>query len=165
MRNFNHSLSGGDGHLIIFAEASGMIEPGDGAFHPPSPREYFQLMGLDLLWNINVKINLFLQIRNEFFLHQFHVLHWLLPFSHSGNQWLRSLDSPFIWHLFASFSQDAPGFYPTDHWFGRGDKNCVLLIMAENRGATVAIYTPNPPNTGQYPPIPVCPTCSCTSRW
>lgn len=50
---------------MIFAEPSGMIEPREGAFHQPSLREYFPLMRLDFLWNINVKIKLLLQIRNE----------------------------------------------------------------------------------------------------
>ena len=49
MRNFDHSYSRGNGDFIIFAEASGMIEPREGAFHHPSPREDFPLMGLDLL--------------------------------------------------------------------------------------------------------------------
>jgi hypothetical protein len=49
MKNFNHSFSGRDGNLIIFAETSGMIEPREGALHRPSPREFFPLMGLDSL--------------------------------------------------------------------------------------------------------------------
>ena len=49
MRNYEHSLSSGNGDLIIFAEASGMIEPREGAFHHPSPREFFPLMGFDFL--------------------------------------------------------------------------------------------------------------------
>jgi hypothetical protein len=50
---------------MIFTEASGVIEPGEGAFNHPSPRKLFPLMGLDFLRNINVKVKLFLQIRNE----------------------------------------------------------------------------------------------------
>ena len=49
MRNNDHSLSRGDGNFIIFTEASGMIEPGEGAFNHPSPREFLPLVGLDLL--------------------------------------------------------------------------------------------------------------------
>ena len=206
MRNHSHRLIGGNGNFIIFAEATGMIDPGEGVFHHPSPRELFPLMRLDFLWNINVKINPILQIRNEstpaiqrphraaeqmnaahmlvwrqifrllfheywqhepqtdnkhpststtmcrflpfiFSLRQFCVLRWLLPFSHSGNQWSRSLDSPCVRHLFASFLQDAPEFYPTAHWSGRGDKSCVLLNTAENHGVTASIYTLHPEST------------------
>ena len=43
---------------------------------------------------------------------QFHPPHLPLLFSHSGNQWSRSLDSPCARHLFASFLQDAPYFIP-----------------------------------------------------
>ena len=53
----------------------------------------------------------------RFFLHQSHVLRWLLPFLHFGNQWSRSLDPPYVRHLFASFLQDASIFYPTARWF------------------------------------------------
>ncbi len=42
-----------------------MIEPREGALHHPSPRKFFPLMGLDYLRNINIKVKLFLQIRNE----------------------------------------------------------------------------------------------------
>ena len=49
MRNYDHSLSRWDGNLIIFAETSGMIEPREGAFNNPAPRELFPLMGLDFL--------------------------------------------------------------------------------------------------------------------
>ena len=38
-----------DGYLIIFTETSGMIEPGEGAFNYPAPRESFPLVGLDFL--------------------------------------------------------------------------------------------------------------------
>ena len=65
MRNYDHSLSRGNGDFIIFAEASGVIEPREGAFYHPSPRKFFPLMGLDFLSNINVEVKLFLQIRNK----------------------------------------------------------------------------------------------------
>ena len=65
MRNFDDSLSRWDGYLIIFTETSGMIEPGEGAFNYPAPRESFPLVGLDFLWNIDIKVKLILQIRNE----------------------------------------------------------------------------------------------------
>ena len=41
MRNFDHGLSGGDGNLIIFAEASGMVEPGESAFYHLRPGRKF----------------------------------------------------------------------------------------------------------------------------
>ena len=47
MGNFDHRLSGGKGNLVIFAETPGMVEPGKGAFHHPSPREFFPLVRLD----------------------------------------------------------------------------------------------------------------------
>ena len=65
MRNYDHRLSRGDRNLIIFTEASGMIEPGEGAFHDPAPREFFPLVRLDFLRNINIKAELFLNVRNE----------------------------------------------------------------------------------------------------
>ena len=43
---------------------------------------------------------------------QFHLPYLPLLFSHSGNQWSRSLDSPCARYLFASFLQDAPYFIP-----------------------------------------------------
>ena len=43
MGDFNHSLSRRNGNLIIFAETSGMVEPGEGTFDHPSPRELFPL--------------------------------------------------------------------------------------------------------------------------
>jgi len=49
MRNFDYSLSRGNGDLIIFAEPSGMIASGEGALHHPSPRELFPLMALEFL--------------------------------------------------------------------------------------------------------------------
>ena len=55
MGDFNHSLSRRDGNLIIFAETSGMVEPGEGAFDHPSPREPFPLIRFDFSRNINVK--------------------------------------------------------------------------------------------------------------
>ena len=101
----------------------------------------------------------------RFFPRLFLVLRWLLLFSHSGNQWSRSLDSPCVQHLFVSFLQDAPEFYPTAHWSGHGDKNCVRLNMVENHAVTVSIYTLNLPNTARHPSIPVCSTCSCPSLY
>ena len=98
-----------------------------------------------------------------FFHRQFHVLRWLLPFSRSGNQWSHSLGSPCVRHLFASFLQDVLKFYPTVHWFGRGDKSYVPLNMVENHGVTVSIYNLNPPSTVQHPSIPVCSTCFSAS--
>ena len=65
MRNFNHSLFRRDGNLIIFTEPSGVIEPGKGAFHQPTPREFFPLMGLNLLRNIHIKVKLFPHIGNK----------------------------------------------------------------------------------------------------
>ena len=65
MRNDNHCFSGGDGNLIIFTEPSGMIEPRESAFNYPAPKEFFPLMGLDFLRNINIKVEVFLRIRNE----------------------------------------------------------------------------------------------------
>jgi len=65
MRNYDHSLSRRDGNLIIFTKASGMIEPREGTFNHPAPREFLPLMGLDFLRNINIKVKLLLQIRNE----------------------------------------------------------------------------------------------------
>ena len=47
--NFDHSLSGGDGNLKIFAEPSGMVEPRESTFHYPAPRELFPLVRLDFL--------------------------------------------------------------------------------------------------------------------
>lgn len=46
-RNFDHSLGGRDGNLIIFTESSRIIEPREGTFNYPSPREFFPLVGLD----------------------------------------------------------------------------------------------------------------------
>ena len=40
MRDFNHSLGRRDGNLIIFTETSGVVEPREGAFNNPTPREY-----------------------------------------------------------------------------------------------------------------------------
>ncbi len=65
MGDFNHSLSRREGNLIIFAEASGMVEPGEGTFDHPSPRELFLLMRFDFFRNINVKAELTLRIRNK----------------------------------------------------------------------------------------------------
>ena len=65
MGDFNHSLSRREGNLIIFAEASGMVEPGEGTFDHPSPRELFPLMRFDFFRNINVKAELTLRIRNK----------------------------------------------------------------------------------------------------
>ena len=65
MGDFNHSLSRREGNLIIFAEASGMVEPGEGTFDHPSPRELFPLMRFDFFRNINVKVKLTLRIRNK----------------------------------------------------------------------------------------------------
>lgn len=93
-----------------------------------------------------------------FFLRQFHVLRWLLLFSHFGNQLSRSSDSPCVRHLFASFLQDAPESCSIDHWFWLGDKSCVLLDMVENHGAIVSIYTLNPPNTIRHLSVLVCST-------
>ena len=36
VRNFDHSPSGRDGNLLMFAETPGMIEPREGAFNHPS---------------------------------------------------------------------------------------------------------------------------------
>ena len=65
MGDFNHSLSRREGNLIIFAETSGMVEPGEGTFDHPSPRELFPLMRFDFFRNINVKAELTLRIRNK----------------------------------------------------------------------------------------------------
>ncbi len=65
MGDFNYSLSRREGNLIIFAEASGMVEPGEGTFDHPSPRELFPLMRFDFFRNINVKAELTLRIRNK----------------------------------------------------------------------------------------------------
>ncbi len=65
MGDFNHSLGRRDGNLIIFTETSGVVEPREGAFNDPTPREYLPLMGLDFLWNINIQVKLLFQIRNE----------------------------------------------------------------------------------------------------
>ena len=100
-----------------------------------------------------------------FSLRQFHVLRWLLPFLHSGNQWSRSLDSPCVQRLFASFSQDAPEFYPKARWFECVDKSCVLWNMVGNHEVIVSIYTRNPPNTALHLSIPTCSTCSCASPY
>ena len=56
---------GANGNLIIFTEASGVIEPGEGVFNHPAPKGSFPLVGLDFLRNINVKSELFFCIRNE----------------------------------------------------------------------------------------------------
>ena len=100
-----------------------------------------------------------------FFLHQFHVLRWLLPFLHFGNRWSRSLDSPHVRHLFMSFLQDVPEFYPTARWSGLDDKNCVLLNRVENHEEIVSIYALNPPNTVLHLSIPVCSTYSSASPY
>ena len=65
MGNFDHSLSGRNGNFVIFTEASGMIEPGESAFHHPSPRKFFPVMRLDFLRNINPKAQLFLCVRDK----------------------------------------------------------------------------------------------------
>ena len=65
MGDFNHSLSRREGNLIIFAETSGMVEPGEGTFDHPSPRELFPLMRFDFFRNVNVKAELTLRIRNK----------------------------------------------------------------------------------------------------
>ena len=44
MRNFNHSLSGRDGDIIIFAELFGMIESRERA-PPPIAKEVFPIDG------------------------------------------------------------------------------------------------------------------------
>ena len=65
MGDFNHSHSRWEGNLIIFAETSGMVEPEEGTFDHPSPREHFPLVRFDFFWNINVKAELTLHIRNK----------------------------------------------------------------------------------------------------
>ena len=65
MRNFDHGLSRGDGNFKVFAEASGMVEPGKGTFHHPAPREFLPLVRFDFLRNIDIKVELFLHIRNK----------------------------------------------------------------------------------------------------
>ena len=42
-----------------------MVEPGEGTFDHPSPRELFPLMRFDFFRNINVKAELTLRIRNK----------------------------------------------------------------------------------------------------
>ena len=65
MRNFDHGLSGGGRNFIVFAEASGMVEPGKCTFHHPAPRELLPLMRFDFLRNIHIKVELLLHIRNK----------------------------------------------------------------------------------------------------
>jgi hypothetical protein len=45
MRNLDHGLGRGSGDFIIFAESSGMIEPREGAFHPPIAKGVFPIGG------------------------------------------------------------------------------------------------------------------------
>ena len=190
MRDFDHSLSEWDGTLIIFAETSGMIEPREGTFNHPPPRKFLPLMGLDLFWNINVKVKLLLQIRNErapasaqifwidgnrsyarfavdmppcvswilaawtttdnkqpgtsttmyrflpfvFSLRQFHVLCWLLLFSHSENHWSRSLDSPCVRHSFVSFYKMLQNFIPQPIDLGTAIKTVYCWIRRKIMG-------------------------------
>ena len=65
MGNNDYRLSGRDRNFIIFAEASGVVKPGESAFHHPTPRKLFPLVWLDFLRNINIKAKLFLRIRNK----------------------------------------------------------------------------------------------------
>ena len=65
MGNDDHSLSRGNGDLIIFTEPSGMIEPREGALNNPAPRKFLPLVRFDLLRNINAETKLLFCIRNK----------------------------------------------------------------------------------------------------
>ena len=65
MGNNDHSLSRRDRNFIIFTEASGVVKPGEGTFHHPTPGKFLPLVRLDFLWNINIKAKLFFHIRDK----------------------------------------------------------------------------------------------------
>ena len=134
MGNNDHSLGRRDRNFIILTEASGMVEPGESTFHPPSPRQFFPLVWLDLLWNINIKASFFSSVNPTLFAgcYRFYTLG-------INDRVTRILLTSGIC---SRLLQDVPEFYPTTHWFWLGGKSCVLLNMAENHGVIVSICHP-----------------------
>ena len=65
MRDFDHSLSGGNGNFKIFTETPGMVKPRESTFHHPAPGKLLPLMGLDFLRNINSKTKLLFHLRDK----------------------------------------------------------------------------------------------------
>lgn len=55
MGDHNHSHSRRDRNFIVFAEASGMVEPGKGTLNDPAPRELFPLMRFDPFRYVHIK--------------------------------------------------------------------------------------------------------------
>ena len=65
MRDFNHRLFRSGEDLIIFTETSGMSQPCQSAFSNPTPGKFLPFVRFDFLRNINIKVELFLQIRHK----------------------------------------------------------------------------------------------------
>ena len=63
MRNDNHGDSGIGRNLVVFAEAAGMVQPSESAFHYPAPAELFPFVRLDFLGNIHMNARNFADFR------------------------------------------------------------------------------------------------------
>ena len=118
-----------------------MVEPRDGTFHHPAPRELFPLMRLDFLRNINIKVEPLLHIRNK-----------SAPISSVCTE-LFDRRIPLI----RSFS-------------GRYSTFCVMNIGSMNHNrqqATGHIHYDVPLSAFRFFPlsIPACSMCSCASRY
>ena len=63
MRNDNHGDGGIGRNLVVFAEAAGMVNPPESAFHYPTPAELLPCVRLDFLGNIHMNARNFADFR------------------------------------------------------------------------------------------------------
>ena len=65
VRNFDDSLSGSGGDLVILAETAGIVQPTEGALDDPMPGKFFPFVRLDFLCNINVAAQDFVGVEHK----------------------------------------------------------------------------------------------------